>query len=125
MNSEEIGWYFPSNGGGTESGFNDSGIETFSGQPFWNLAREIIQNSMDARADPQKPVTVAFEVDEMPTKDFPGRDAMLEIIKKCASEYKGKGDDKAEKFFRKAKAILSGETITCLKIPRLQHHGTV
>ena len=116
MNSEEIGWYFPSNGGGTESGFNDSGIETFSGQPFWNLAREIIQNSMDARADMEKPVTVAFEVEEMPTKNFPGRDTMLAIIKKCASEYKGRGDDKAEKFFEKAKVILSRETITCLKI---------
>ena len=116
MNSEEIGWHFPSNGGGTESGFNDSGIATFGGKPFQNLAREIIQNSMDARADPKKPVTVSFEVEEMPTKDFPGRDAMLEIIKKCASEYKGKGDDKAEKFFQRAKTILKKETIICLKI---------
>ena len=116
MNSEEIGWHFPSNGGGTESGFNDSGIATFSGGPFWNLAREVIQNSMDARADLQKPVIVAFEVEEMPTKDFPGRDEMLEIIKKCASEYKGRGDDKAGKFFQRAKTILKKETIVCLKI---------
>lgn len=60
---KEIGWNFPSNNGGTEAGFNDSGIETFAGKPFESLAREIIQNSLDARVSSDKPVTVAFQVE--------------------------------------------------------------
>jgi len=52
----KIGWNFPPTGGGVETGINDAGIVTFDGAPLSSLAREIIQNPLDARADPERPV---------------------------------------------------------------------
>ena len=58
----EIGWRFPQTGGGVEAGIHDAGIVTFDGAPLSSLAREIIQNSLDARDDPGQPVHITFEL---------------------------------------------------------------
>ena len=44
-----IGWNFPSNDNGQINGISEAGIETFKGSPFPSLAREICQNSLDAK----------------------------------------------------------------------------
>lgn len=38
-----IGWNFPNNDEGQESGLNDPGIETFKDHPLTSLAREVLQ----------------------------------------------------------------------------------
>ncbi len=45
---DKIGWRFPPTNGGAGDGFNDSGIAHFKGSPISSLARETIQNSLDA-----------------------------------------------------------------------------
>ena len=45
-----IEWSFPSNNFGTLNGIGEAGIETFKGAPYRSLAREICQNSLDARS---------------------------------------------------------------------------
>ena len=57
-----IDWNFPGNNFGTLSGIGEAGIETFKGSPCRSLAREICQNSLDARLDPGKPVRVEFSL---------------------------------------------------------------
>lgn len=111
---DEVGWHFPGNGGGQVAGFNDSGIETFAGQPFESLAREIIQNSLDARASEDNAVAVCFELEEIPTADFPAHDEMLGIMEKCLQA--SRDDQKAREFFGNAVKILLGHRINCLKI---------
>lgn len=55
-------WQFPVNAsGGQPEGLNDSGVESFRGNQIESLAREIIQNSTDAKREMNKPVTVSFE----------------------------------------------------------------
>ena len=44
-------WNFPSSLYGVVNGISDAGIETFNGSVYKSLAREICQNSMDARLD--------------------------------------------------------------------------
>ena len=114
----EKGWKFPSSGGGMEGGFNDSGIETYAGNPFESLAREIIQNSLDARASGDlvnpSPVRVSFELAEVPQGDFPGHGEILDAMQKCRKA--SKGEKKAEKFFARAEQILKGAVINCLKV---------
>ena len=44
-----IGWNFPLNNGGLETGFNDAAIDTFAGKRLSSLVREVIQNSLDAK----------------------------------------------------------------------------
>lgn len=61
--SKEIGWRFPPTNGGLGAGFNDSGIAHFNGAPLASLARETIQNSLDARLEASsEPVHVSFEL---------------------------------------------------------------
>lgn len=110
----EIGWNFPSSGGGAQAGFNDPGIETYAGKPFESLAREIIQNSLDARVDFDKPVVVAFQVEDILSSEFPKHADFLGIMKKCLQE--NKQEDKAGKFFRRAVDILQKPKIACLKV---------
>ena len=50
-----VGWYFPPLCGGTEHGYSDQGIEAFKGiELIDNLAREICQNSLDAKLKDNK-----------------------------------------------------------------------
>ena len=109
-----IDWYFPPSGGGTKSGFNDAGIETFAGNPYDGLAREIIQNSLDATATDGSMVTVEFDFFKIPREDFPEASTLLKAMKKCKEE--SKNNIKAEAFFRNAIQELQKERIPCLKI---------
>jgi len=111
------GWHFPSNEGGTEEGFNDAGIETYTGAPFEGLAREIIQNSLDASIDEETRVTVKFELIEIKRDDFPDADGLFGILKKCHKESK-RENEKEEEFFRVAAQTLNvtNDKVTCLKI---------
>src|SRR6185437_12894073 len=47
--AQKVGWFFASNDGGEDKGLNDAGVVTFKGNIYRYLAREIIQNSLDAR----------------------------------------------------------------------------
>ena len=68
-NYRDIGWHFPPTNGGRVDGFNDPGIAHFKGSPYSSLARETIQNSLDARATSDQPVHVSFEMIELSPED--------------------------------------------------------
>ena len=112
-----VGWNFPSSEGGSDDGFNDAGIETYTGAPFEGLAREIIQNSLDASIDEEAQVTVKFELVEIKRDEFPDADGLFDILKQCLKESKGK-DKKETEFFRVAAQTLNvtNDKVTCLKI---------
>ena len=57
----DVGWNFPPTGGGSEDGLNNPGIAHFEGDRLDHLAREILQNSLDALVDKGEPVVVTFE----------------------------------------------------------------
>ena len=79
-----IGWSFPLNQGGEEDGLNNSGIETFKGVPYDALAREIIQNSLDAKIpDSEKPVHVHFDLHNIDQGLLPGKEELEEIFTAC------------------------------------------
>lgn len=82
--SNEIGWSFPATNWGTENGKNDPGLETFRGNPYPALAREPIQNSLDARVDLTKPVFVEFSSFTIPSSEFPGRSSYISVLEQCA-----------------------------------------
>lgn len=111
---KELCWDFPSTGHGREDGFADSGIETFAGDYKKYIARETIQNSVDARLDPSLPVRVTFEQYSIPVKDLPGHGELLDRAERCSDFVAGQ--EKAEEFFKSAIGILKGKNITMLKI---------
>ena len=45
---DQIGFEFPIDPSGEWDGFNDAGMEHFTGSPFAGLGREVSQNVLDA-----------------------------------------------------------------------------
>ena len=93
-------WFFAGNDGGRDSGIHDAGVETFKGNFDRYLARELIQNSLDARLDSKKPVHVKFEVLELEREDIPDIDSLSETFARCAKFWRH--SKKAHDFFLRA-----------------------
>ncbi len=108
-----IDWRFPSSDGGTFDGFNAAGIEIFTGARYDGLAREIIQNSLDAAIDDKTKVTVEFDFVKIAREDFPGASELLQAMQRCQKECK---DDKGKAFFKNAVEEMQKTEIPCLKI---------
>lgn len=108
-------WQFPVNAsGGQPEGLNDSGVESFRGNQIESLAREIIQNSTDAKREMNKPVTVSFEKSIIKTSDFPDKEGLIRAFESC-KDYK-RTPEQAKKFFKKGIDLLEKQDITFLQV---------
>ena len=116
MSEEKFGWNFPPTGGGTEDGLNHPGAAHFSGDRLHSLAREILQNSLDARQSPAKPVSVTFEIKEFDRCQIPYIDELVEHIDACIDQCKLEADSDVEKQIQSAKSTLECSTVTFLKV---------
>lgn len=116
MNAE---WYFPPNCGGEETGLNDSGIETF--RSSGDLAREVVQNSIDARAG-DAPVRVRVELRNVARAEVPGADRLEAIIGRCLAylqeqcETQAQRREAGEDTLVRAQTMLAGATVPVLAI---------
>ncbi|MDM5337367.1 hypothetical protein QUF84_09085 [Fictibacillus enclensis] len=107
-------WNFPDNNGGSVDGLNDSGIETFNGNIYESLAREIIQNSIDARLNENEAVRVDFNLKYISSDLFPEKSSYIDIIERCKEFWET--NKKTTKFFSNALSILNKKSIPLLKI---------
>jgi hypothetical protein len=110
-----IGWNFPSNNFGQVTGLNDAGIETFKGNPWESLAREINQNSCDAKqAGVDRPVEVHFKHYSIPIENFPGRENFIEVLRACQKYWSN--NNKSKQFFDRTLQVFRSDKIDILKI---------
>lgn len=110
-----IGWNFPANNHGQVVGLNDAGIETFRDDMFKSLAREVNQNSCDARdASGMGPVEVHFDCYEQPISIFPMSESLLDTLNACRSYWSH--DTRSSRFFQRAMELLQSPTIKILRI---------
>src|SRR5437588_5668 len=109
----DIKWSFARNDGGRETGFHEAGVETFKGNIERYLSRKLIQNSLDARRDPNKPVLVKFECVDLKREIVPDMDGLRATLQRC-SEY-WHNDKKARVFFDRGVAAASEKTVRCLR----------
>ena len=115
MATSPIGWRFPSNDDGEDDHLNQPGIEDFRNTPIISLAREICQNSLDAKDPTQHaPVEVHFQLVDLPTEEFPEINEFREILLAC-KQYQP-NSDKTQTFFNRAISIANSENISCLSI---------
>ena len=114
MTTEEIGWRFPPTNGGRVDGFNDPGIANFNGAPLSSLARETIQNSLDAVWRLGEPVHVTFELLEDFTPGELGRDELMHAVE--ASEQAATGNAQAEQALKAARLVLERDRVSCLRV---------
>lgn len=109
-------WRFPILDGGKKQGINDSGIATFAGSELYNnLAREICQNSLDAK-DPEidEPVVVTFNLKTIYKPAFNPIKGLTEALKSCKDYWSSFEDHKLESFLTEAFGTLESETIDIL-----------
>lgn len=109
----EIDWKFPPLSGGQGEGFNNPGIALYEGDQLNSLAREVIQNAMDARKDPDQPVEISFELREIRDSSSFGQENLLEHIKSCKEE---ETDPKVIPFVDFAQKLLTQKSVPFLCI---------
>ena len=99
-----------------KKGLNDSGIETFNDNVLRSLAREICQNSLDARLDKNSslPVVVEFSRFSIDTSLFPGVNEFREMLRSSRDFWKG--DEKTREFCDVALAVLNAPSIAWLRV---------
>lgn len=115
-----IGWLHPVDESDQWDGYNESGIEHFKSNYIYYLAREIIQNSNDARTGSQ--VRVKFSLKEILTSTIPNIDELRENITHClnASDYESHN---AKIFFRNALKKISSDKVKILEISDFNTSG--
>jgi len=108
-----IDWKFPTNDAGEWHGFNDAGLEHFRGNPFTNLAREILQNSIDAEM--AYPVTIDFQQNLVDTDKIPNVASLRAALEYCQDEAKS-DQPRVKDFFDKAIKTISAKQVSILSI---------
>lgn len=116
-------WSFPSNNGGDVNGISNAGIETFQGTRIKSLAREICQNSLDARVDLDRPVLVEFSSFELPKANIPGIDSLQDAFSRGHEFWKCQNSKKAVDFYAEALKMLEGDTIPLLRVSDFNTSG--
>src|SRR6266705_2554207 len=111
-----VGFKFPSDNSDQWDGFNDSGIEHFSGNPYVHLGREVAQNSLDARQDGAKgPARIMIQLMDVPTESIPDVEELRKTVRACSVAAKTESE-KAQIFFENAIELLSKSKVSVLKI---------
>lgn len=111
----EVGWRFPPLSGGTRQGYTNNDIEVFKGQELMdNLAREICQNSLDAKDDSDVPVKVVFELKKVKTSDYSLFSEYQECLDGCRRYWGDEMDARLSKFLSEADKTISADEISLL-----------
>ena len=107
-------WLFPENRARRWEGINDGDAQHFLKNPIGSLAREIIQNSIDARISDQ-PVEVDFELISIKRTNFPNIDELTDKLKKSLETQKN-NDNRTQRFLSDAFELCQKDEIEILKI---------
>lgn len=116
-----IGWNHPVDESDQWDGFNEPGIEHFRSNPLLHLAREIIQNAIDAD-DGSGKIKVRFKLQEVETSSIPNLDELQMNLKHCLAAAKDESE-KAQAYFKNAINKLSQNKIKVLEASDFNTHG--
>lgn len=122
MDNQELNYYFAPTGGGEDTGYNDPVTSNFKGNIYSQLARESLQNIIDAH-DPQKnsPVRAEFSLLNIRPDKLPHFTRLMDIFRKCR-DYITSPDGKT--FFNEAILdIAENREISILKISDYNTRG--
>jgi hypothetical protein len=114
--SKKISWFFAPTGGGGEEGFNHAGMSHFQADPHYYVARETIQNSLDATDSSKsgEPVFVEFKLLKVPIEEaIPELKQYKDVLTQCIES---STNDVAKRFFKNALKKLTKKTIPVLQI---------
>ena len=105
-----LNYEFEPLGGSSRDGYNDP-LKTMFGKKLQdNLAREAIQNSLDAVDDRSRPVYVKFSLKKWSKKEIPQVDHLTEIFKACSQ------DESSGAHFKNSEKVINSKNIPVLII---------
>ncbi|MCH7883367.1 hypothetical protein IIA95_03050 [Patescibacteria group bacterium] len=112
------GWIFGNLGGGMASGPNAGPTVEFRGNPSYYIAREALQNIMDAKVpNSDEPVKAEFEVKTVKAGFLPDAKYLEKVFRACAKYLDEKGShDTANDYKKAAKKLKDNEPIKFLRI---------
>lgn len=113
--AKNLEWHFPELQHADSEGMNDPLLQYFGGDHNWYIAREVIQNSVDARVDADKPVMVRFEKLTLAKKDVPGLPELKGHLQVCLKQAKQEQNARAESFYSDAVEAASEDKIVVLR----------
>lgn len=116
-------WLFPDNNGGQDDGLNDAGIETFNTRDDKFIAREAIQNIIDARRHGVGCVRAEFNVYQIAVDQIPDIEGLRDAMRFCLLDWESNPTTKS--FFEKAGELVSKDSIRILKISDYGTRGVV
>jgi hypothetical protein len=122
MNKEYI-WRFPTNNFDVEKGLDTADMETFKRDPISSLAREICQNSIDARRDINLPVKIEFSLFTVDANTIPGIGSLKQEIDSCLKYWSHSETIKSQ--LESMATSISKNKITCLRISDFNTTGLV
>lgn len=114
MKNESIKWRFPEGNYGKRRGISSAEFETFKKDPFKSLAREILQNSIDASYSNEEPVKVEFNEFEIDRDDIPGIDEFEIELNNCLESWIG--DNNCKNVYQNMLNEIRKNKIKCLRI---------
>ena len=115
-------WLFPENKPGRWEGINDGDAEHFLKNPIGSLAREVIQNSLDAHIS-ELPVIVNFSEFIIEATEFPNIDQLKSKLEKAISTPKNKSDNRTSKHLVEAHNLLTKNKLSIFKISEANTTG--
>lgn len=109
-----MGWYF-----NDELSPSDELVDKFADSKFgmdkWtSFSREIIQNSLDAKDDDDKPVEVIFDLNKsIKLEDIPGGEYIRDVLCRCANNAT---NNQTKQAYLRGIEILDKPYVYCLKV---------
>src|ERR1700687_819589 len=111
--AEPVGFEFPIDASEQWDGFNDAGIEHFSGSPYAALGREVTQNVLDAIDD--EPAKIVVRLINVETASIPNVDELRSALVSC-KDASPEESDKANVFFTRAVELINQPRIPVLQV---------
>lgn len=122
-------WRFPSVSEVYDlKGLNEPGAETFKDNCIKGLAREICQNSLDARSPNvpnDQPVIVEFHRFKTGQDAFPGKEEMIEVLNNAKAFWEKRSNKKTTKFFQDALDEMSQSEYCWMRISDFNTCGLI
>lgn len=113
--SDKTKWWFAPAKHGEIKGENTGDKEIFKKDTYVSLAREILQNSIDARESDEEPVEIEFKEFSIKKDDIPDLESYILQIKRCVSFWKTK-DEIRTVYEGILNYLGEKEVIKCLRI---------
>lgn len=118
-----IKWRFPASNHGERKGISSGDTEAFKRSPYQAFAREVLQNSIDARASDEEPTVVEFSEFDIDVDDLPGNSELKDAIRRCKEFWAHKQD--YVKAYDEMSSAFEGTKVHCLRISDYNTTGLI